>query len=81
LTFSIEFFERCNNPGGTSTTVLQRTYQNVGRFRPTYDPAPAGGFAVSLPSGAKAAALVVIADTGTVKAASAPLLLGADSCA
>jgi hypothetical protein len=81
LTFTIEFFDRCNNPNNASTTVLQRTDQNVARFRPIYDPAPAGGFPLTLPSGAKAAALVLIADTGTVKAASAPFLLGADSCA
>jgi hypothetical protein len=81
LTFTIVFFDRCSNPNNTSTTVLQRTYQNVARFRPIYDPAPAGGFAVTLPSGIKAAVLVAIADTGTVKAASAPLELGAASCA
>ena len=81
LTFTIVFFDRCNNPNNTSTTVLQRTDQNVSRFRPIYAPAPAGGFAVTLPSGVKAAVLVAIADTGTVKAASAPLELGAASCA
>ena len=80
LTFSIEFFARCNNPNNTSTTVLQRTDQNVARFRPVFDPAPAGGFALALPSGVKAAVLVAIANTGTVKAASAPLLLGSDTC-
>jgi len=80
LTFSIEFFDRCNNPNNGSITVLHRTDQNVARFRPIYDPAPAGGYPVALPSGIKAGALVVIADTGTVKAASAPLLLGASAC-
>lgn len=80
LTFTIEFFDRCSNPNNTSTTVLQRTDSNVARFRPIFDPAPAGGFALTLPSGAKAAVLVLIADTGTVKAASAPFQLGADSC-
>jgi hypothetical protein len=81
LAFTVEFFDRCNNPNSASTTVLQRTDQNVARFRPIYDPAPAGGFAVTLPSGVKAAVLVAIADTGSVKAASAPLALGASSCA
>jgi len=80
LTLSIEFFDRCNNPNNKSTAVFQHTYQNVSRFRPVYDPAPSGGFLLSLPSGVKAAALVAIANTGTVKAASAPFLLGADSC-
>ena len=81
MTFTIEFFSRCNNPGNTSTVVFQRTSQNVARFRPIYDPAPAGGFALTLPSGVKAAALVAIADIGVVKAASAPFPLGAESCA
>jgi len=81
MTFTIEFFSRCNNPGNTSTVLLQRTSQNVARFRPIYDPAPAGGFALTLPSGVKAAALVAIADIGVVKAASAPFPLGAESCA
>jgi hypothetical protein len=61
--------------------VFQHTYSNVGKYAPIYDPAPAGGFALTLPSGSKAAALVLIADTGTVKAASTPFTLGADSCA
>jgi hypothetical protein len=81
LTFSIQFFDRCNNPSSTSTTLLQRTDQNVGRFRPVYDPAPAGGFPLTLPAGVKAAVLVVIADTGSVKAASPAFAMGADSCA
>jgi hypothetical protein len=68
LTFSIEFFDRCNNPNGTSTTVFQHTYPNVGRY--SFDPTIVGGDRVTLPSGVKAAVLVVIADTGTVKAAS-----------
>ena len=81
LTLSVEFFDRCNNPNNTSITVLQRSYQNVARFHPVYDPAPAGGFVLALPSGVKAAVLVAIANTGTVKAASAPFTLGANSCA
>jgi hypothetical protein len=79
LTFSIEFFDRCTNPNNASITVFQRTYSNVGRY--SYDPTIVGGDPVTLPSGAKAASLVVIADTGTVKAASTPIALGADSCA
>lgn len=79
LTFTVEFFDRCNNPNNDSTVVFQHNYSKVGKF--SFDPAPAGGFPLTLPTGAKAAALVVVADTGTVKAASAPLLLGADSCA
>jgi hypothetical protein len=81
LTFTIEFFDRCNNPSNTSTSVFQHSYSNVAPYAPIYDPAPSGGFKLTLPSGAKAAALVVIADTGSVKAASAPFPLGADSCA
>ncbi|HEV2218195.1 MAG TPA: hypothetical protein VGV88_11555 [Candidatus Dormibacteraeota bacterium] len=81
LTFTVEFFDRCNNPSNATTEVFKRTDQGVARFRPTYDPAPAGGFPLTLPPGAKAAALVLVADTGSVKAASAPLLLGASSCA
>src|SRR5207245_1454246 len=37
LTFTIVFFDRCNNPNNTSTTVLQRPDQNVSRFRRIYD--------------------------------------------
>jgi hypothetical protein len=81
LTFTIEFFDRCNNPNNTSTSVFQHTYTNVARYAPIYDPAPAGGFPLTLPSGAKAAALVLVVDTGTVKAASTPIALGAESCA
>jgi hypothetical protein len=79
LSFTVEFFDRCSSSSDASTVVFQRNYSNVGKF--SFDPAPAGGFPVTLPTGAKAAALVVVADTGTVKAASAPMLLGADSCA
>jgi hypothetical protein len=79
LIFSVEFFDRCNNPDNASTVVFQRNYSNVGKF--SFDPAPAGGFPLTLPAGAKAAALVLVVDTGTVKAESAPLLLGSDSCA
>jgi hypothetical protein len=80
LTFTIEFFDRCSNPNNTSTVVFQRTDPNVAQYRPIFDPTPKGGTLVTLPSGAKAAVLVLIADTGTVKAASAPLQLGAESC-
>jgi hypothetical protein len=79
LTFTVEFFDRCSNPSNDSTVVFQHNYSKVGKF--SFDPAPAGGFPLTLPTGAKAAALVVVADTGTVKAASAPILLGSDSCA
>jgi len=81
LTFTVEFFDRCNNPNNTSTSVFQHTYSNVAKYAPIYDPAPAGGFPLTLPSGVKAAALVLVADTGTAKAASTPFTLGADSCA
>jgi hypothetical protein len=81
LTFTIEFFDRCNNPGNTTTTLYQRTYSGVGQL--SFDPTPRGGQKVTLPSGVKAAVIVVIADTGTVKAASPTLTPAgsADSCA
>jgi hypothetical protein len=81
LTFTIVFFDRCNNPNNAPALRLPRPAHPPARSRPVSAPAPAGGSAVTLPSGLKAAVLVAIADTGTVKAASAPLELGAASCA
>ena len=81
LTFTIVFFDRCNNPNNASTTVFQHTYPGVAKYRGAFDPAPSGGFAVTLPTGAKAGVLVAVGDTGTVKAASAPYSMGASSCA
>jgi len=78
LTYSVNFFDRCT---GTTTTVFKRTDTPNPTFR-IFLPAPKGGFAITLPS-AKAGAIVVLAETGTAKAASVAYFLpgSAESCA
>jgi hypothetical protein len=77
LTYSVEFFDRCT---GVSTIVFKQTHTPPSAYR-SYIPAPKGGYPVTLPS-AKAAALVVVAQTGSASAASAPYLVpgSADTC-
>jgi len=77
LTYWVEFFDRCTN---TSTQVFKQTRTPNPTFR-SFIPAPAGGYAVTIPN-AKAAAIVVVAESGTTQAASAPYDLpgSATSC-
>src|SRR4029077_11425576 len=77
LTYSVNFFDRCT---GTTTTVFKLTDKPNPSFR-IFLPAPNGGFPVTLPS-AKAGAIVVLAETGTAKAASGAYFLpgSAESC-
>jgi hypothetical protein len=79
LTYWVEFFDRCSNQ---STEVFRQTRTPNPVFR-SFIPAPVGGYPVTLPSGAKAAAIVVVAQSGAAMAASAPYELpgSASSCA
>jgi len=78
LTYWVEFFDRCAN---TSTEVFKQTRTPNPIYR-SFIPAPTGGFPVTLPS-AKAGAIVVVVESGTTQAASAPYDLpgSATTCA
>jgi hypothetical protein len=77
LTYWVEFFDRCAN---TSTEVFKQTRTPNPTYR-SFIPAPAGGYPVTLPN-AKAGAIVVVVESGTTQAASAPYDLpgSATSC-
>jgi len=64
------------------TEIFKRTDTPNPTFR-IFLPAPNGGFPVTIPTNAKAAAIVVVAEAGTAKAASTPYQLpgSAASCA
>jgi len=72
LGYVLKFFDRCT---GTTTDLPGRSFQPSSKFSRA-DP---GFQTVALPAGAKSAALVAISTTPAA-AASAPMLLGADSC-
>jgi hypothetical protein len=72
--YTLKFFDRCTGvttdlPGAKSTTPASGYIVSV----------PTEHLAVNIPSGVKSGALVAVAQTPGV-AASAPLLLGGDSC-
>src|SRR4029077_808827 len=74
VAYTLKFFDRCTGqttdlPGAKTTTPASGYIVSV----------PTDHLAVKLPAGAKSGALVAVSQTPGV-AASAPLLLGADSC-
>lgn len=74
VSYTVKFFDRCtgqttNLPGAKSTTPASGYIVSV----------PSDHLTVRIPGGVKSGALVVVSQTPGV-AASAPLLLGADSC-
>ena len=82
LTYTVKFFDRCT---GKDQTVFNRldTTKAISQ-QISWIPAPTGGFPVTLPSGAKAAAIVAVVTTDKgVTAASKPYDLpgSAASCA
>ena len=74
VSYTLKFFNRCTGqttdlPGAKSTTPASGYIVSV----------PTEHLTVRVPSGVKSGALVAVSQTPGV-AASAPLLLGADSC-
>lgn len=71
LAYSVKFFDRCS---GSEQVVFNRTDTDSRISRQiSWIPAPPGGFAATLPTGAKAAAIVAVVTTDKgVSAASAP---------
>jgi hypothetical protein len=72
LGYVLKFFDRCT---GTTTTLPGRAFKTQTAFVRA-DP---GFETVTLPAGAKSAAIVAVSSTPAA-AASAPLLLGSDTC-
>ena len=74
VSYTLKFFNRCTGvttdlPGAQTTTPASGYIVSV----------PTDHLTVRIPSGVKSGALVAVSQTPAV-AASAPLLLGADSC-
>ena len=74
VSYTVKFFDRCTGqttdlPGAKSTTPASGYIVSV----------PSDHLTVRIPGGVKSGALFVVSQTPGV-AASAPLLLGADSC-
>ena len=72
LGYKLEFFDRCT---GTTTEIPGRSFKPPVAFARA-DP---GFQTITLPTGAKSAALVAVSTTPAA-AASAPLLLGGETC-